>query len=151
MQNATSNRRSLISDCVGILTIGVQLYLLVRWLVPNDGSRIILGVLTYIVLAGIALYLWHKEPPVKNLFEPSEWATAIVGSVVMGGVSFGIDMLIGLFDNPKLSPIEAGTKAGSPFGFPLTVMLCPGFTMLAIAGLLHALMLRSGPAPTRQS
>ena len=120
MQNATSNRRSLISDCVGILTIGVQLYLLVRWLVPNDGSRIILGVLVYIVLAGLALYLWHKEPPVKNLFEPSEWAMAIVGSVVMGGVSFGIDMLIGLFDNPKLSPIEAGTKAGSPFGFPLT-------------------------------
>jgi hypothetical protein len=31
------------------------------------------------------------------------------------------------------------------------VMLCPGFTMLAIAGLLRALMLRSGSAPTRQS
>ena len=151
MQNAASNRRSLISDCVGILTIGVQLYFLVRWLVPNDGSRVILGVLAYILLAGLALYLWHKEPPVKKLFEPSEWAMAIVASVAMGGVSFGIDMLIGLFNNPRLSPIEAGTKAGSPFGFPLTVMLCPGFTMLAIAGLLRALMLRSGSTPTRQS
>ncbi len=151
VQNATSNRRSVISDCVGILSIGVQLYLLVRWLVPDDGSRLILGILAYIVLAGIALYLWHKEPPVKNLLEPSQWAMAIVSSVVMSGVSFGIDMLIGLFNNPKLSPIEAGTKAGSPFGFPLTVMLCPGFTMLAIAGLMRALMLRSGPSPTRQS
>jgi len=151
MQNATSNGRSFIPDCVGILTIGVQLYLLVRWLVPNDGSRIILGVIAYVVLAGLALYLWHKEPPVKNLFEPSEWAMAIVGSVVMGGVSFGIDMLIGAFNNPKLSPIEAGTKAGSPFGFPLTVALCPGFTMLAIGGLLRALMLRSGPARTKPS
>ena len=151
MQNAASNRWSLICDCVGILTIGVQLYLLVRWLMPNDGSRVILGVLAYIVLAGVALYLWHKEPPVKNLFEPSEWAMAIVASVVMGGVSFGIDMLVGLFNNPKLSPIDAGTKAGSPFGFLLTVMLCPGFTMLAIAGLLRALMLRSGPISTRQS
>jgi len=95
--------------------------------------------------------LWHKEPPVKHLSEPSEWAMAIVVSVVMGGVSFGIDMLIGLINNPKLSPIEAGTKVGSPFGFPLTLMLCPGFTMLAIAGLLRALMLRGGATPTRQS
>jgi hypothetical protein len=151
VQNSAPNRWSLISDCVGILVIGVQLFLLVRWLVPNDGSRVILGVLAYIVLAGVALYLWHKDPPVKNLSEPSEWAMAIVVSIVMGGVSFGIDMLIGLFNNPKLSPVEAGTHAGSPFGFPLTVMLCPGFTMLAIAGLLRALMLRSGPSPTRQS
>jgi hypothetical protein len=151
VQNATSNRWSLISDCVGILTIGVQLYLLIRWLVPDDGSRVVLGVLAYIVIAGLALYLWRKEPPVKNLSEPSEWALAIVGSVVLGGVSFGIDMLIGLFNNPKLSPIEAGTHAGSPFGFPLTVMLCPGFTMIAIAGLLRALVLRIGATPAGQS
>jgi hypothetical protein len=142
VQNAASIRWSLISDGVGIVTIGLQLYLLVRWLVPNDGSQVILGVLAFIVLAAFALYLWHKEPPVKNLSGPNEWARAIVVSVVMGGVSFGIDMLIGLFNNPKLSPIEAGTHAGSPFGFPLTVMLCPGFTMLAIAGLLRALLLR---------
>jgi hypothetical protein len=125
--------------------------LLIRWLVPDDGSRVVLGVLAYIVIAGLALYLWRKEPPVKNLSEPSEWALAIVGSVVLGGVSFGIDMLIGLFNNPKLSPIEAGTHAGSPFGFPLTVMLCPGFTMIAIAGLLRALVLRIGATPAGQS
>lgn len=151
MQNAASTRWSIISDCVGILTIGVQLYLLVRWLVPNDGSRVVLGGLAYIVLAGFALYLWHKEPPVKNLCEPSEWAMAVVASVVMGGVSFGIDMIIGLLNNPKLSPIEAGTHAGSPFGFPLTVMLCPGFTMLATAGLLRSLLLRNGARPLGQS
>jgi len=74
---------------------------------------------------------------------------AVVGSVLMAGVSFGIDMVIGLIENPKLTPIEAGTRAGSPFGFPLTVMLCPGFTMLAIAGLLRALLLRSGPTQRR--
>lgn len=150
MQNAASNRWSLISDCVGILTIGVQLYLLVWWLVPDDDSRVILGVLAYIVLAGLALYFWHKEPPAKNLSEPSEWAMAIVTSVVAGGVSFGIDMLIGLSHDPTLSPVEAGTRAGSPFGFPLTVMLCPGFTMVAIAGLLRALMLRSGRTSAKQ-
>jgi hypothetical protein len=88
---------------------------------------------------------------VKYLSGPSEWATAIFASVVMGGVSFGIDMVIGLFNNPKLSPIEAGTKVGSPFGFPLTMTLCPGFTMFAIAGLLRSLLLRSGATSRGES
>ena len=56
-------------------------------------------------------------------------------------------MHIGLIDNPKLTPIEAGTKVGSPFGFALTVMLCPGFTMLAISGLARALLLGLAAAP----
>jgi ABC-type transporter Mla maintaining outer membrane lipid asymmetry permease subunit MlaE len=145
-----SSRWTLVSDGVGILTIGVQLYLLVSWLVPH-GSRTILGIIAYIVIAGVALYLWHKEPPVKKLSEPSEWARAIVASFVMGGVSFSIDMIVGLMHNSSLPPIEAGTRAGSLFGFPLTVMLCPGFTMVAIAGLLRALVLRSGATPTSQS
>jgi len=93
----------------------------------------------------------NGEPPVKYLSAPSLWATAIFASVVVGGVSFGIDMVIGLFNNPKLSPIEAGTKVGSPFGFPLTMMLCPGFTMFAIAGLLRSLLLRSGATSRGES
>lgn len=122
-----------------------------RWLVSDDGSRIIWGNLAYLVLATVALYFWHKEPPAKHITEPSEWAAAIVASVLMGAVSFGIDMIVGLISNPKLSPVEAGTKAGSPFGFPLTVMLCPGFTMIAIAGLLRALLLRTGATSAGQS
>ena len=148
MKNTTSNRWSAVPDVIGLLLIGVQLYWVVRWLVPDDGSRPILGVLAYLVLAGLALYLWHKEPPVEHLSEPGEWAVAILGSVLAGGVSFGIDILVGLIINPQLTPIEAGTKAGSPFGFALTVMLCPGFTMLTIAGLLRAFLLQMGATRT---
>ena len=54
-----------------ILIIGIQLYWPVRWLVPADGSRLILYILAYIVLAGVALYVWHKDPPVEHLSEPS--------------------------------------------------------------------------------
>jgi hypothetical protein len=150
VQNTTLNRLSLVPDVIGVLMIGIQLYWVVRWLVPADGSRLILYILAYVVLAGIALYVWHKDPPVKRLSAPREWAMAVVGSILVGGASFGIDIVIGLIHKPKLSPIEAGTKAGSPFGFPLTVMLCPGFTMLAIAGLVRVLFLRSGAASTDQ-
>lgn len=64
-------------------------YLLLASLVPHYGSQIILGVLAYIVLAVSVLYLWHKEPSVKNLSEPSEWAAAIVASVLMGVSDLG--------------------------------------------------------------
>jgi hypothetical protein len=142
VQNSNANRSSFLCDAIGILIIGVQLYWVLRWPAPNGGSRFILGILAYIVLAALAVYLWHKEPPVEHLSGPGEWAAAILGSVLLGGVSFGIDMLIGLFNYPKLTPIDAGTKAGSPFGFPLTLMFCPGFTMVAIAGLVRALLLQ---------
>lgn len=62
MQNTASNRWSLVPDVIGILIIGIQLYLAVRWLVPADGSRLFLYILAYIVLAGVALYVWHKDP-----------------------------------------------------------------------------------------
>lgn len=150
VQDAASNRRSLISDAVGVLAIGVQLYWVVRWLVPDDGSRLSLSVLAFIVLTGLALYFWHKNPPMEHLSSPGEWALAIPASVLIGAVSFGADVFVGMINNPKLPPIEAGTKAGSPFGFLLTVMICPGFTMLAVAGLLRALLLRSGSARISQ-
>jgi len=96
------------------LIIGIQLYWVVWWLVPADGSQLILYILAYIVLAGVALYLWHKEPPVEHLAEPSEWAMAVVGSILMAGVSLGIDVVIGLINHPNLTPIEAGTRGRKP-------------------------------------
>ena len=125
VQTAAYNRRLLTSDAVGILVIGVQVYWVVRWLVPDASSRLTLGILAVGVLTGLALYFWHKEPPMEHLSSPGEWA-------------------------PNLPPIKAGTKAGSPFGFVLTVMICPGFTMLAVAGLLRALLLRTDAAGTSQ-
>lgn len=71
--------------------------------------------------------------------------------VVIGALSFGIDVVVGLINHPKLPPIEAGTKAGSPFGFALTAMICPGFTMLAVAGPLRAFGLRSGTTRISQN
>ena len=102
MQNTTSYRWSLVSDAIGILIIGIELYWAVRWLVPAD-SPLTLYIFSFVVLAGVALYVWHKDPPIEHLSEPSEWAMAVVASILLAGVSFGIDMTIGLVNNPKLS------------------------------------------------
>jgi hypothetical protein len=49
-------------------------------------------------------------------------------------------MLVGSSIHPGVSPIEARTKAGSPFGFILTFFLYPGVTMVAVAGLVRSLL-----------
>jgi hypothetical protein len=62
--------------------------------------------------------------------------------VFLGALSFGGDMLVGIINYPGLSPFRAATKVDSPFGFVLTVLLCPGFTVVAVAGFIRALVLR---------
>jgi hypothetical protein len=109
---------------------------------PDDGSRLPIGVLAFLVLASCALYMWHSEKITQEIYDPGEWAAAVGASVFLGALSFGCDMLVGIINYPGLSPFIAATKVGSPFGFVLTVLLCPGFTMLAVAGFIRALVLR---------
>jgi hypothetical protein len=144
VERSYTDRRVLIFDIVGVLAIGLQLAFLITVFVTDEDFRSILGVIGFLGLAGFALYLWHKDPPLEFLTRPGQWALATLGSAVLGCVSFAIDIFVGSTSNPGLSPFEAGTKAGSPFGFPLTVLLCPGFTMIAVAGLLRALLLQIG-------
>ena len=121
--------------------LAVQLYLIFRF-VPDDGTRFLLGLLSFIVLASVALYMWHAEKITKQISKPSEWAATIAASVFLGALSFGCDMLIGVINYPALAPFRAATKAGGPFGFGLTVLLCPGLTIVAVAGFVQALVPR---------
>jgi len=60
LENSSSIRSALIADVVGISMLAVQLYLIFRF-VPDDGTRFLLGLLSFIVLASVALYMWHAE------------------------------------------------------------------------------------------
>jgi hypothetical protein len=85
--------------------------------------------------------MWHGKEA-KRFSDASDWAGAVFGSILLGALSFGVDILIGTVIHPGMSPIEAGTQAGSPFGFILTIFLCPGVTMVALAGLVRSFLVR---------
>jgi len=141
--NSSSNRLLILPDVIGLIVLAVQLIMLFHLLVPDDGFRLISGVLAYIALGAGALYLWYGKGVALKVSKPAEWAAAIGASVLLGTVSFGIDMALGSIHNPSLSPFRAGTRAGSPFGFVLTVFICPGLTMVAVAGLIRSFLTRS--------
>ena len=115
---------------------------LFRWEVRDDGYRLVWGILAFGVLAASAMYAWHSKKLVEAISDQADWAAVIGLLFLAGAVSFGIDMIIGSINNPGLSPIDAGTRAGSPFGFPLTIFLCPGVTFIATSGLIRSYLVK---------
>jgi uncharacterized membrane protein YkvI len=114
---------------------------LLWWFVPDNLTRFLGGILAYTLLAAIALGAWHSRKAWDTLSDPYDWIGAIIGSVLLGGLSFGIDFFVGSITHPDLPPFQAATKVGSPFGFLLTVFLCPGMTTVAVASLFRSLLI----------
>jgi len=137
----------ILADAIGLVLIAVQFILVFRWLVPNDGTRFITGGIAYAILAAVALGMWHGKEASERFSDTHDWAGVMIGSILLGCMSFGVDILVGSSTHPGMSPIEAGTKAGSPFGFILTIFLCPGVTMVAVAGLIRSFLEHEDDTP----
>ena len=91
--------------------------------------------LIYLGLATVAEYLWHSERWPKSF---KECLTVSGVSILVGAVFFAIDVFVGGVHHPELPWLKAGTQAGGPFGFYLTLLVCPGLTMVALAGAFRA-------------
>ena len=139
--------RRLLADIAGLAVVAVQATLIAHWLVP-EGDR-----LTAVLLASLAsgigaLWLWYDQKTAQQISESTEWIAAIAGSLVLGAGSFTCDVMVGSLNNPGTSALQAAMKAGGPFGFPLTVIICPGFTMAAVAGFVRSLIWQTNQAGT---
>jgi Na+-transporting NADH:ubiquinone oxidoreductase subunit NqrB len=141
--NWTPTRLLILADAIGFAALAVQLIFIFRWLVPEDEFRLLEGVLAYGALTVCALWMWHGEKMAQKISGPAKWAAVIGGSIFAGALSFVCDMIVGSINNPGLSAVKAGTRAGSPFGFILTVLICPGLTMVAVAGFIRSFLWRS--------
>jgi hypothetical protein len=142
LSKSASTRLPILADAVGLLLVAGQLILVFRWLVPDDGTRIFAGILAYGVLVAVALGMWHGKEASEMFSDAYDWTGVIVGSILAGGMSFGVDIFVGSLTHPGLSPIVAGTKVGSPFGFMLTIFLCPGITMVGLASVIRSVLVR---------
>jgi hypothetical protein len=92
------------------------------------------------VLVGASFYAWHASEKTRN-WDRDMWGYAAIGSLLAGTVSFAIDVLIGGSNGHYKSFLETAAHAGSPFGFPLTVLICPVGTIIAFGSWIRCLML----------
>jgi hypothetical protein len=129
----------VLADVIGLVLIAGQLAFAVYWLVPDDGTRLFAGIVGYGVLVAVALMMWHGKDAEK-FSDAHDWAGVFIGSILLGAMSFAVDIMIGSSEYPGISPFKAGTKVGSPFGFILTIFLCPGITMVATASILRSFL-----------
>jgi uncharacterized membrane protein (Fun14 family) len=138
-----------MADLIAILALGLQYSLIV--FVINLWLRTTLPfsavVITFLILASIGVVLWRRE---KLAQTAKQWGRLAVRSVVLGIAFFGVDFLIGLL-NGQTNPLRF---PGGLLGLPLTFLICPGGTIMCVAGLLRALYITGRAAdhpPTEQS
>lgn len=122
------------SDAIGLVVLTAEIGLLIP-VFTSEEIPIVIWIVIYVALAITAIYLWHSEKSPKT---PSGWLGYAAGSVVLGGLFFVADVWVGRSGHPNLPLLDAATRAGGPFGFVSTLIVCPGLTFISIAGIARA-------------
>ena len=122
-----------MADLIAILALGLQYSLII--VVVNFWFRTALPfvelAIAFLILIIVGLVLWHREEYPQTV---KQWWRLAVGSAVLGIGFFGVDFLVALSQgqsNPFHFP-------GGLLGLPLTLLVCPGGTIICLAGLLRA-------------
>jgi hypothetical protein len=128
----------MLPDVIGAAVLAGEvlvLSVLVRIFAPAMGAPLWGWILFYAVVAFAALLSWHSEN------RPARTKSLIglaVGSVVLGILFFGVDVLVGSLHGSYHSVIEDAGHAGGPFGIIATLFVCPGLTIFAAASAVRA-------------
>lgn len=123
-----------MGDLIAIVALGLQYSLIV--FVINLWLRTTLPfstvTISFLILGSIGMVLWHRKKLSQTV---KRWGTLAARSVVLGVAFFGVDFLIALLQgqpNPFHFP-------GGLLGLPLTFLICPGGTIICLAGLVRDL------------
>lgn len=126
-----------MADLIAIFALGLQYLLII--LLLKLGSAVPLPltavIFVFLVLVGVGILLWHREKLAQTV---RQWQDLAARSVVLGMAFFGGDCLIALLHgqpNPFHFP-------GGLLGLPLTFLICPGGTVICLAGLVRAFYIR---------
>jgi hypothetical protein len=130
-------KTSILADLLGILVVFSAISIAMFAMRPPD-SPIALWIIGYIVLAVISVGICHADKWPKRSRECLELAG---GSLILGALFFAADILLGHLHHPELPVLRAATQSGGPFGFFLTLVVCPGLTVIALGGFLRSLLL----------
>jgi hypothetical protein len=119
-----------MADATGYFVLTAEV--LLSALVLRAGVPAAIGIVIAVGLGVGAHFVWHSEKSAKTA---EGWLWSAMGSVIVGLVFFACDVWVGGSGHASLSAWEAAKNAGGPFGFGLTLVVCPGLTFVSIAGI----------------
>jgi hypothetical protein len=122
-----------VADLIAILALGLQYSVIISIIDLYLGTALpfALVMVIFLVLASVGIALWHQEKFSQTV---KQWGRFTLSSVVLGIAFFGADLLLAYLHghpNPLRFP-------GGLLGLPLTLAVCPGFTLICVAGLVRA-------------
>jgi len=111
------------------LTIQYAIVILIIDLYSGKVPPLWITLAIFLVLVGVGFVVWDNER------FSNRWMKLARSSVILGVAFLGWDALLGYF-NGQPNPFRF---RGGLLSIPLTLAVCPGFTMICVAGLLRAL------------
>jgi hypothetical protein len=117
-------------DLLGTLVIAVLLAIFVR-LAAGAAEWMGLYFVALAILAPTAWFMW-RDP--KYPASASGWLLLAAGALVLGFLSFLVDVSIGHSKNPAASAWEAAQLTGSMFGFAFTATVFPALFLISAGG-----------------
>ena len=125
-----------MADLMAIIVVSVQFWMIVLVIDSCFGAVLpaSIAVAIFVVLVSVGLVVWHKRESAQTV---ERWQRLIFGSIILGVLFFACDLLLS-FLHGQSNPLK---YPGGLLGLPLTVTICPGFTMICIAGLVRTLYL----------
>lgn len=135
--------RAVSAEAVGIATAGLAGGSAL-WSISRFGEVDVPVFLWFLApgALGIATPFFVRGRKVSQ-FDTGHWMKLVAGTLLLGAAFFAVDFVIASSEGHYRTIIDAALHAGSPFGAPLTILVCPVGTSLALGGLLRHLALRS--------
>ena len=93
-------------------------------------------------LIGACLWVWHGSKRTRD-WDSEKRGYAVILTPLFGAISFAIDVMVGSSNGHYKSFLEAASHSGSPIGFPLTVLICPVGTVVALGSWLRCLVVQA--------
>ena len=138
------NTNTTLADIIGAIAValasGVVAAALYHMQAVNHPWVVWVIALPFLITG--SLYLWHLSKVTRD-WDSDKWVNAMIFTPLFGAISFAIDVLIGSTNGQYKTFVDAASHAGSPFGFLLTVLICPAGTLVALGSWIRCLMLRA--------
>ena len=139
----STTTKAALADMIGLAAValasGAALAALNRTQALNEPWVVWLIALPFLVLA--SLWLWRVSKKTRD-WDINRWVGMLIATLLIGAISFAIDVLVGSSNGHYNTFLEAAAHAGSPFGFPLTVLICPVGTLVAFGSWIRCVILR---------
>ena len=129
-----------MANLIAITALAVQYVIIILIVDLYSGKlpQVWITVVVFLVLLGVSWAVWDNER------FANKWMKFARSSVVLGVGFLGCDALLAYFNNGHANPFSF---RGGLLSIPLTLAVCPGFTMICLAGLLRARYLDKVSAP----